>query len=528
MPISSLSTQQTHAEPVSDARRSLRRVLRCAIVIVAGLLLFYSKLTFDLTPWAQAVISSMTTTFYSDKATWEKTTVLLFVEDDLKIAQGRFPIPYDTHQLVVSELARPEVRPAAVFIDFAFVQPDRVSAKQFADLQSAVCELRKNVPVYVVDVHAIDAKAPAEGSVFGSCATPVGAHVTPEEPGGGLMSYPLCGAAPSPAPSHLGERLKAWIESQLGLEQSDCPPTDSAAVALWKLGGQPSPRIAEAKRDDRMALAWPARSRPQRVCNQDHEILDTLFEVYTEGADVLKRRCPYTRTVTVGQFLTDSDAFAASFKGKVVMYGAKLALGGDIVNSPTYRDLPGVYYHAMAYDNLLTFEGKPVIDTPPRLKLSIALVLSAIVGWLALRPPRVAATPTPAESLEVYVRVAGILFLSAMLGVGLVLHGTQHDGVPEYLVLGLFAVYLCMRWVTDRVAATMSFACFVFALAMYVFASISIEIFFSMILFLEVAHLILHQLTHAAHRVDQLRDAPGPPSWRRRALFVILDPFMPD
>ena len=70
-----------------------------------------------------------------------------------------------------------------------------------------------------------------------------------------------------------------------------------------------------------------------------------------------KLRCPYTRTISVGHLLTtsgDQDVHDA-LAGRAVFYGAAFQLTGDRVISPVYEELPGVYLHAMAYDNIATF-----------------------------------------------------------------------------------------------------------------------------------------------------------------------------
>src|SRR5262245_56947842 len=50
---------------------------------------------------------------------------------------------------------------------------------------------------------------------------------------------------------------------------------------------------------------------------------------------------------------------------------------GDRVISPVYDDLPGVYLHAMAYDNLVTFNGDH--KRADRDGLSLSTVLNGIL-----------------------------------------------------------------------------------------------------------------------------------------------------
>jgi hypothetical protein len=69
-----------------------------------------------------------------------------------------------------------------------------------------------------------------------------------------------------------------------------------------------------------------------------------------------KLRCPYSRTVSVAHLLLSSNdkELADLVHGKAVFYGAAFDLTGDRVTSPVFDELPGVYLHAMAYDNLVT------------------------------------------------------------------------------------------------------------------------------------------------------------------------------
>jgi hypothetical protein len=70
-----------------------------------------------------------------------------------------------------------------------------------------------------------------------------------------------------------------------------------------------------------------------------------------------KLRCPYTRTISVGHLLgsTGDPDVQDALAGRAVFYGAAFQLTGDRVLSPVFDELPGVYLHAMAYDNLVTF-----------------------------------------------------------------------------------------------------------------------------------------------------------------------------
>jgi hypothetical protein len=72
-----------------------------------------------------------------------------------------------------------------------------------------------------------------------------------------------------------------------------------------------------------------------------------------------------------------------ALKGRTVFYGGAFEFTGDLISSPVYADLPGVYLHAMAHDNLVTFgqqykraeQAGALLDTLVLLLTSALLVL---------------------------------------------------------------------------------------------------------------------------------------------------------
>jgi hypothetical protein len=67
--------------------------------------------------------------------------------------------------------------------------------------------------------------------------------------------------------------------------------------------------------------------------------------------------------------------------GKTVFYGGAFYLTSDRVTSPVYEELPGVYLHAMAYDNLVTFgpDYKRADRDFPSLSRAVDALLPVIV-----------------------------------------------------------------------------------------------------------------------------------------------------
>lgn len=79
---------------------------------------------------------------------------------------------------------------------------------------------------------------------------------------------------------------------------------------------------------------------------------DGLFSGIDEQIqDQRRQRCAYTLTVFEEQL--DDPAVAAVLKDRVVLIGTRLSGLSDQVMSPVHQQIPGVYLHAMALDNLM-------------------------------------------------------------------------------------------------------------------------------------------------------------------------------
>jgi CHASE2 domain-containing sensor protein len=86
---------------------------------------------------------------------------------------------------------------------------------------------------------------------------------------------------------------------------------------------------------------------------------------------------------------TLSEAVKTEVSGGIVFYGTDLAVARDLKFNPVYgggqdREIPGVYHHAMALDNLLTLDGK-VIHSGPLSDVVHGIVLTIVfclVAWL--------------------------------------------------------------------------------------------------------------------------------------------------
>ncbi|WDM68642.1 CHASE2 domain-containing protein [Xanthomonas cucurbitae] len=103
-----------------------------------------------------------------------------------------------------------------------------------------------------------------------------------------------------------------------------------------------------------------------------------------------RERCAYTLTVFEEQL--DDPALAAVLKDRVVLIGTRLNGLGDQVISPVHQQLPGVYLHAMALDNLMQWGSERMYTDSLRDRLSELLGMLLIcftAGAALLLTPRI-------------------------------------------------------------------------------------------------------------------------------------------
>lgn len=98
------------------------------------------------------------------------------------------------------------------------------------------------------------------------------------------------------------------------------------------------------------------------------DVARSAFRKPAREAGYVYNPCVYLRTVKLNTVLgaPDIDVLRPEFQGKVVMIGS--SLGDDSFVAPGQGKVPGVFLHAMALENLLTF-GKAYHRWPPEVHM---------------------------------------------------------------------------------------------------------------------------------------------------------------
>ena len=313
---------------------STRTLVQFVFLAALGALLFnFHGISMHLTPWSQAIVNAIVKYTY-DQTGQDKTLVVLFREENLATLRESFPISYARHAEVLEALAVYE--PSAVFVDFAFI--DKRPGQDVAPLNEAICALQASGIAVYLAASPLAGKAGGDGLRDGldrSCFTPVDVQMDAETGVSGVLTYRACKRT-----------------------ATSCEPSSLYWTPAFKIA---APQVGLARADaQQMEIIWGNRvsklNESWMDCTNDGTLVH-LRQMLKENPLASKRKCPHTDTISVVHLLGrfDQKLKDGVVKGRTVFYGGSFEMAGDRVISPVFDDLPGVYLHAMAYDNLLTF-----------------------------------------------------------------------------------------------------------------------------------------------------------------------------
>ena len=355
-------------------------------------------------------------------------TVLTYDRQFLKETGSAWPISYGQHADWVEKIVGEEsTRPKAIFLDVTFTE-----ARDDASLPSLVTALCKASKEYKVDIYLAALASPRDGKLHvrddleqgavDGCFELVSVNYKPDPIDRIAWEYPIY--------SHVG--AEGWIS---GLPTQGQAQLSSAATAIaTKSAGIALPLESEA-----MSIVWgvtnnqPALDRPNLLgyCRDGEvsymRLIPGLVRDLFYTADP-RPICPYNRTYSMSQLTSlTEDQLSTSLKDKYVLIGAVIPGHNDLVDSPVHGLIPGIYLHAMALDNLLTygteFKRSESWEFPPSNKLLIAgltavfVVLVVRVLWRCMAAKLgIGLSPVgrkPMEAIEIHQRFVRLIPASA-------------------------------------------------------------------------------------------------------------------
>lgn len=314
----------------------------------------------------------------------KQVTVLTYDQQFLRETGSSWPISYGQHADWILRLVEDEnIRPKAIFLDVTFTQKrDDPSVDQ---LLSGLCKAQKE---FGVDIYLAALASPKDGQL----------HVRSDlEQGVGEGCFKLVSVnyAPDPVdrlswdyPMHSHVGANGWVAN---LPTNDAPVLKSAALAI----ANGSAGLLAPKDDDSLALVWgvlneqPVENKPDLFgyCRYGDMSMFRLLPGVIRGVfngEESRPICPYNLTYSVAQLATlPEQQLSDALKDRFILIGAVVPGQNDLVDSPVHGTIPGVFLHAMALDNLLTFGNSFKRSTnwgfPPSLELLTAGLLSVFV-----------------------------------------------------------------------------------------------------------------------------------------------------
>lgn len=293
----------------------------------------------------------------------DQITVMMYDQQFLGQTGSAWPLSYQDHADWLLRLASdPNARPKAIMLDITFGQ-ERADATLPA-LKQALCKVQNEfkVPVFLAALPSPETGkltvrsglGPKPGSAEPPCFTLVGVDYFPDSLDGVAWEYPMT------------RRLVdgKWKDGPAEpTEAAAQPPYRSAAMAM----AQDAAHIELGKENGRLAVVWGLKSAPQadRPDSLSH-CKPGAYDGWRYLPGVLRQFfrstpppvCPYHRTLSMAQVSElPEQALASYLAGRYVLVGANVPAYNDFANSPVHGLIPGVHLHAMALDNLLTYQG---------------------------------------------------------------------------------------------------------------------------------------------------------------------------
>jgi hypothetical protein len=375
-----------------------------------------------------------------------KVAVLLIDEDDLKSFELDWPIPYSKTASIIRLLACAQA--AGVFFDFTASEQFNL-AEGSEELKAVLSDWskvprcndgQKPNPIEVF-FGEIDRKNDYNKSITSGMSDDLaGRHRTfwigsaPDEriywPG--RMEFP-----PEPIS-----------------DASDQSPAFGIARRFCKLPHgdvELCPRPDLEKAQVPLRLFWSAEvsddqneflpARPGSDCREPLTFSHGLAVFLRLSSMGRYQTCPPVLTLVARQLYAEDPGNPPPFlKGRFVFVGANLAGLNDAIQSPVHGYLPGVYYHAVALDNLWHFG----VDYPTKPEPYVPLII-AIGVYLAIE--------MASEFSSEKSRYPDLLKTSVIIGsAGLVCFIVYLSNWPYSLLVGIFGYYFSVSAITKLVA----------------------------------------------------------------------------
>lgn len=282
-----------------------------------------------------------------------KVVVTEINDDYLKNRQEQWPPTYSTYSAILNDIAI--LKPQSIFLDVALRY--RREGGNPAGLANTLCEIQqRGIRIYLAgleDDSGVLRFIPELEAVRDRCFTPAGIRYEPDSVTTLALSYPVLGNGdPDPSASAEVQARRSQIPS-----------------AAWAMARDARPGLA-LQAPQSMALVWGLDAHPSNepavwnycraYSSKWTELVPPVLRQLWQGNKAFAPPCPFHNLAPL-DYISDprDDQIAkdiqAMVEGHHVLIGATVSGVNDVAISPVQGRIPGVYIHAMALDNLLTY-----------------------------------------------------------------------------------------------------------------------------------------------------------------------------
>ncbi len=303
----------------------------------------------------------------------ERISVVLFNEATLKHLRATWPVELGRHAEILKSIR--DMGPQAVMVDFIF--PDKRDDPTVKQLQNEILAYEDaGIPLYFGRAEGTEIdwiRSDLSAARLTSIANPLNDGVS--------RTYEPCSTLPGDRRACACVAGPNEFEACPAGTDAGSPGSPVALTAAFELYRDQFslPARLNIHKPGPMEVVWSNRLNPvndewmrkardsslERLCLPIASgIVDWAKRALSNSEELsFRQTCPYTTTLGAHNLLKSSEdpklrnALWIHLQQKFVFYGADLTGLEDAVVPPTHVKLPGVYLHAMALDNLLTFQG---------------------------------------------------------------------------------------------------------------------------------------------------------------------------
>ena len=371
------------------------------------------------------VVNKILSLYYSEAAQ-QQITVVLIDDTSLDSMGTHWPLSYQQQAKLYRSILN--YQPKALFIDLLYTHDRSNEQDQIIALNNTF-ERYQHVPVYL--------PRPMQPSLQGS---PKLQYINPVfvQWYGTEHYYPRqFKEMPSPAQAMYQLHCK---QAECNSKQSEKPPV--------------------------MAIQWGSKLSDiqQRFSDTQHcrqsissglSIIKILVsDIFWKTTKEWLQPCPYHTTVNAAQLMANDDSarqlFNKLIRDKYVLFGAYIQGARDEVHSPIHGKIPGVYLHAMALDNLLTYDERHY--RPPHEiigNLNISDLVDALFFVLFMLMKDMLSTPADRKKSSMKVHWYQTWRLAAVMAILMFITALLFATVLHYEPinwLGLSALFLIISY----------------------------------------------------------------------------------